>query len=288
MLWVSLAGLFLIIIGAVYWSTRKPTIVPEERVPINRMQIGGRRQPRVAQNEEQKQVVRDTDGVEEGSEDEEINLDKKEQLKQQKKEERKAQREAMRAHWDEVNKKKAAKEDKYRQREIELEEKFAKEEEERKKLEEEKAKKEEEEYLKWKDMFAVEKSGDAQVDEGATLSQFVEYVKRRKVVMLEDLGSAFGIDGRAAAARLEELEKQGHICGLMDDRGKYIFITEKELEAVRAYIERRGRISRAELCAEANRLIRLEPTPEDKALIEDEDKKLMAGLETETKEAESK
>lgn len=286
MLWVSLAAILLLIVGAILWANRKPTIQPEENLPGNRMRIAARR-PREAQGEEYKQGQADRHPGEDPEMDEDIELNKKEQLKQQKKEEKKAQRDAMRAHWDEVGRKKQAKEDKYRQRELELEEKFAKEEEERKQLEEEKAKKEEEEYLKWKDLFAVEQSGDTEVDQGATLTQFVEYVKRRKVVMLEDLGSAFGIDGRAAAARLEELEKQGLICGLMDDRGKYIFVTDKELEAMRAFIERRGRVSRAELCAEANRLVRLEPTPEDKVLIEAEDQKLMAGLEAEAKESAS-
>lgn len=44
-------------------------------------------------------------------------------------------------------------------------------------------------------------------------------------------------------------------------------------------MERKGRVSRAELLAESNRLIRLEASLEDKQKIQEEERRLVAELE---------
>jgi hypothetical protein len=46
--------------------------------------------------------------------------------------------------------------------------------------------------------------------------------------------------------------------GVMDERGKFIYISKDEMEAVAAYIRRNGRISIAALAAQSNDLIDLE------------------------------
>ena len=43
----------------------------------------------------------------------------------------------------------------------------------------------------------------------------------------------------------------------MDDRGKFIYISEEELQAVAKFIKQRGRISIAELAESSNMLIKL-------------------------------
>ena len=45
----------------------------------------------------------------------------------------------------------------------------------------------------------------------------------------------------------------------MDDRGKFIYIAQEELEAVAKFIRQRGRVSISELVQESNKLINLEP-----------------------------
>lgn len=66
------------------------------------------------------------------------------------------------------------------------------------------------------------------------------------------------------------------INGIIDERGKYIYITPKELEvmsnliqnfltnklnqSVKNYILSKGRVSRSDLIAECNRLIKLDPS----------------------------
>jgi hypothetical protein len=45
---------------------------------------------------------------------------------------------------------------------------------------------------------------------------------------------------------------------VIDDRGKFIFISQEELEAVGKFITQRGRVSISELAENSNRLISLE------------------------------
>ena len=47
--------------------------------------------------------------------------------------------------------------------------------------------------------------------------------------------------------------------GVIDDRGKFIYIPTSELEAVAAFIRRRGRVSLADLVENSNSLISLTP-----------------------------
>lgn len=46
--------------------------------------------------------------------------------------------------------------------------------------------------------------------------------------------------------------------GVMDDRGKFIYISEDELKAVAKFIRQRGRISISDLADSSNSLIKLQ------------------------------
>ena len=45
----------------------------------------------------------------------------------------------------------------------------------------------------------------------------------------------------------------------MDDRGKYIYISQEEMQAVADYIKRQGRVSISHLASKSNQFIDLEP-----------------------------
>lgn len=47
--------------------------------------------------------------------------------------------------------------------------------------------------------------------------------------------------------------------GVIDDRGKFIFITPEELDSVARFIRQRGRVSITELAQASNSLINLVP-----------------------------
>nr|XP_014344756.1 PREDICTED: DDRGK domain-containing protein 1 [Latimeria chalumnae] len=122
---------------------------------------------------------------------------------------------------------------------------------------------------KWKKML-----GKQLIDDGKTwreaeevtqnqsrslLQEFVDYIKSSKVVLLEDLGSHFGLRTQDAINRLQELIAEGTLTGVIDDRGKFIYITKEELAAVAQFIRQRGRVSIAELAQASNSLINLKP-----------------------------
>jgi hypothetical protein len=48
-----------------------------------------------------------------------------------------------------------------------------------------------------------------------------------------------------------------------DDRGKYLFLTTEELDAVANWIQRRGRVNITELVAQSNKLIDLSGEQEE-------------------------
>ena len=48
---------------------------------------------------------------------------------------------------------------------------------------------------------------------------------------------------------------------MIDDRGKFIYISQEELEAVAKFIRQRGRVSISELAESSNKLINLTPEP---------------------------
>lgn len=125
-----------------------------------------------------------------------------------------------------------------------------------------KEKQEHEEYLKMKAAFSVEEEGyeDNEDNESDNLLQdFINYIKENKVVLLEDLARAFKLKTQAAIDRIQELKSNGTLTGVLDDRGKFIYISEDELNAVAKFIRQRGRISITELAESSNNLINLAP-----------------------------
>ncbi|KAL5021007.1 hypothetical protein ScPMuIL_000162 [Solemya velum] len=148
--------------------------------------------------------------------------------------------------------------------------------EEEKQRKEEEEKREHEEYLKLKECFIVEEEGECQenpdLDSQSLLQEFVNYIKEMKVVMLEDLAAHFKLRTQDVIDRVQELQEEGQLTGVMDDRGKFIYITMEELENVAKFIRQHGRVSIMELAESSNRLINLNP---DNATIQ---KKLLTEI----------
>lgn len=64
---------------------------------------------------------------------------------------------------------------------------------------------------------------------------------------------------QAAIDRITELQATGELTGVIDDRGKFIYISQTELEAFAKFIKQRGRVSITELAESSNDLINLTP-----------------------------
>lgn len=185
--------------------------------------------------------------------------------KEKKRQEREAQRQAEEATRESRNTKQDWYADMRRKKDEEREA------EEQKLEEEEKARqaKEEEaaalEFDKWKGEFSVDAEGTTEEVQGGSqdlLSDFVEYIKKQKCVPLEDLAAEFHLRTQECINRIASLESIGRLSGVMDDRGKYIYISMEEMNAVADYIKRQGRVSISHLASKSNQFIDLEPKVE--------------------------
>ena len=153
-------------------------------------------------------------------------------------------------------------------REAEREERRLEAEEEEQRLLEEKKNAAQEEYDQWKDMFSTDEQGsvDEEISEESQglLQAFVDYIKTHKVVVLEELAREFGLRTEDVVNRVRGLQEMGYITGVIDDRGKFIYISEAEMTAVAKFIKQKGRITVAELARESNKLIDLSDKTADK------------------------
>jgi len=252
---------------------RQPLV---RRAQVARNARGARQRHNVRQQQVQRQPSESDDGEVQSDSDEgspqeegpksmfnENRVGAKKLAKLEAKAERKAAREA---EQEDRERRKAAekKEDERRKKEDEkwkLEEKQRKEQEEKEK--EEQARKEEEEYRKLVESFTIDEEGCEDIreegEETSLLQEFISFVQRNKVVLLEDLAAQFKLKTQEAIDRLQHLVAEGQLTGVIDDRGKFIYISQQELEAVAKYIKREGRVSLTELVENSNKLINLVP-----------------------------
>ena len=114
-----------------------------------------------------------------------------------------------------------------------------------------------------KESFAVEEEGyDGDVNEEESqnkLQTFIDYIKNQKVVHMDELAGNFNMRTQDVVQRLQELLQQGLLVGVIDDRGKFIYITNDELQSVAKFIRQRGRVSIADLAENSNTFINLSP-----------------------------
>jgi len=226
----------------------------------------GQRVPHDSDEEEEEDV--------EGEQDENVAFSEekvgaKKQRKLEEKAARKAQREAELQEREEKKKQEEKLEKLRKKEELKREAEEAAKAAEEQKLKEEKERKEHEEYLKLKEEFSIDSEGldaEEQQDEQSLLQEFISYVKNTKVVMLEDLAAHFKIKTQDAIDRIKTLQEDGTLSGVIDDRGKFVYITAEEYEAVARFIKQRGRVSIAELAESMNRLIVLTPESMEKSL----------------------
>merc|ERR1712059_56617 len=258
----GLLALVLCLVLAVLVYLRQSTAVGEgqerrrpveavARGPQGRRGGGRMRRERVDQDEEEEEDVRRQEELEEleeaGVKVPDGKIGKKKMEKLQAKADKKVQREA------EV---KEREDNRKRREKLDQEEKADREREK----EAEKEREEHEEYLKLKEAFSVEDEGmDAgdEDDEENKLQKFINYIKETKVVMLEDLAAHFHLKTQEAIDRVVQMQEDGLLTGVIDDRGKFIYISQQELEDVAKFIKQQGRVSITDLAANSNKLITL-------------------------------
>ncbi|XP_044150658.1 DDRGK domain-containing protein 1 [Bufo gargarizans] len=249
----------------------RPRPHPEQRadgMPRRRMNRNMLAQRRAQRLEEEREAALEEPRDDDDDEDNPAvqapgKIGAKKQKKLEEKQARKAQREAEETEREERKKQDMKREEERRKDDERIRQEEEKQEEEKRKAKEEQEKREYEEYLKLKESFVVEEEGVGEtMDEDQTrsfLTEFINYIKASKVVILEDLGAHFGLRAQDAISRIQDLLADGSITGVIDDRGKFIYITEEELAAVAQFIRQRGRVSISELAQATNKLINLNP-----------------------------
>ena len=101
----------------------------------------------------------------------------------------------------------------------------------------------------------------------------MDYIKLRKVVVIEDIAAEFQLRSKEVVERIESLERMGRVTGVVDDRGKFIYITNQEMQKVADFIQERGRVSLADLAVQSNYLVDLEPKEQEFEEEEEEEVK---------------
>eukprot|EP00882_Tetradesmus_deserticola_P030414 GHRQ01034139.1.p2 GENE.GHRQ01034139.1~~GHRQ01034139.1.p2 ORF type:complete len:144 (+),score=70.30 GHRQ01034139.1:1021-1452(+) len=111
-------------------------------------------------------------------------------------------------------------------------------------------------------MISVEQTGTVEEEAGAEdqglLGRFIDYIQSRKMVPIEEAAVEFGLRSSEVVDRILGLEAMGRLTGVMDERGKFIYISRAEMESMAAYIRTKGRVSIAALAAQSSDLIDLE------------------------------
>nr|CAG4644514.1 EOG090X0N9E [Lepidurus arcticus] len=188
---------------------------------------------------------------------------KKKLAKLEAKAEKKAMREAEEREREERKAKQAKLDEERRKKDEEEKAEELRQEEAEKKAREEKEKKDLEAYLALKAAFTVEEEGfdeaDAEDTEANSLQQFIQFIQDSKIVLLEDLAARFRMKTQDTIDRLQQLVAEGRLTGVIDDRGKFIYICQAELEAVARFVKQRGRVSLSDLAESSNKLINLVP-----------------------------
>ncbi|XP_075975285.1 DDRGK domain-containing protein 1-like [Anticarsia gemmatalis] len=195
-----------------------------------------------------------------------VEFDDKMGAKKRAKLEAKMEKKKAREAEEQMREMKKKKDEELEQERKKIEEKQEEEERQReeaeRKAEEERKRREQEEYEAMKAAFTVEGEGyeeNEDQDKESLLKDFIDYIKAQKVVLLEDLAAHFKLKTQAAIDRITDLQASGELTGVIDDRGKFIYISQKELEDVAKFIRQRGRVSITDLAESSNELINLNP-----------------------------
>lgn len=253
-------------------GARPRAVAPRDGGP-GRVQAVRNQRARMRANAARNQVALDEEPLAEEAEEDgqqervhDIEFDDKMGAKKRAKLEAKLEKKKARETEEHIRRDRKAKEEQAEQERKRAQEK--EEEEERKreeaerKAEEERKRREQAEYDAMKAAFSVEGEGfdeDEEESRENLLKDFVDYIKAQKVVLLEDLAAHFKLKTQAAIDRITDLQAAGELTGVIDDRGKFIYISQKELEDVAKFIKQRGRVSITDLAESSNNLINLNP-----------------------------
>ncbi|CDR98122.1 -DDRGK domain-containing protein 1 [Babesia bigemina] len=112
--------------------------------------------------------------------------------------------------------------------------------------------------------FVVETEGHEQQCKQFNVEDFINFVIWKKVTNLVELSAKFDLQQNEVVNRLDQLEAQGHLFGLLDERGRYIYISTTDMDTLQHYIVNSGRMHKIRnLVPFCNTALCMEPTEEN-------------------------
>jgi len=179
------------------------------------------------------------------------------------KEEKRLAREKETKEREEMKKKKEEEWEERKQHEEAERQREEEEEKERQRLIEEQKKREEEEYQDMIENFDMGDEGEENTEdtmqrEADLLTKFIDHIKSKKIVYLEELASNFSLKTADCVERIRALLVDETLTGVIDDRGKFIYVTKDEMQAVASFMIKQGRTSKTDLAKNSGHLINLE------------------------------
>ncbi len=91
----------------------------------------------------------------------------------------------------------------------------------------------------------------------------------------------FKLTNKSIIQRIKDLESSGHIKGVLDERGKYIYISNEEIGDLLKIVATKGKLSKGEIIEEFSKIIRLEPDDKDLEAIKAYDLKYASEMQNE-------
>lgn len=100
-------------------------------------------------------------------------------------------------------------------------------------------------YQRWKSFLSFE-------DDSLTVSEFVEYAKRKRTVELDLLADRFQTSTSAVAARIRQLVSEKRLTGIIVANRAFVYLTTGDLEKMAALVKSEGQTNTAQLAEYAN------------------------------------
>lgn len=88
----------------------------------------------------------------------------------------------------------------------------------------------------------------------------------KKLSLLEDASHKFSLTTKDLVEKIKKLESEQKVSGVFDERGKFLYIEQREWDAVRNYINAKGRLKKSDMMTECAKIIKI-PEDQDEELI---------------------
>lgn len=122
-------------------------------------------------------------------------------------------------------------------------------EEERLLREQEKKSKEQAEYDSWNTFLAISDG------KSVSVQQFLSTLKTEKVLLIDEYADKVHVRSQHVIDRIRALQSSNRVTGVFDGRGRFIYITAHEMDAVASLIRDRGRATLKELATAAGEVV---------------------------------